>query len=48
MPTIQQPKYKCLLCGRNKFTHKSPHYCAGGFRKHKIKWESVLPVDKVD
>ena len=26
-------KLKCLLCGRDKFTHKSPHKCVGGFRK---------------
>ena len=30
--------YKCLLCGRDKFTHKSPHKCIGGFRKRKLKW----------
>jgi uncharacterized protein CbrC (UPF0167 family) len=34
-------KLICLLCGRDKFTHKSPHYCSGGFRKHKIKWAIV-------
>ena len=32
-------KYRCLLCGRDKFTRKTPHYCIGGFRKRKIKWE---------
>ena len=31
--------YTCLLCGRNRFTRKTPHYCAGGYRKHHIKWE---------
>jgi hypothetical protein len=35
-------KLKCLLCGRDKFTHKSPHYCIGGFRKHKIKWAIIM------
>jgi len=34
-------KLKCLLCGRDKFTHKSPHYCVGGFRKRKIKWAII-------
>ncbi len=30
--------YKCLLCGRDKFTSKSPHKCRGGFRKRGLKW----------
>lgn len=30
--------YTCLLCGRNKFTHKSSHICNGQYRKRKIKW----------
>lgn len=34
-------RYKCLLCGRDKFTRKSPHNCIGGFRKRNIKW---LPI----
>ena len=33
--------YKCLLCGRDKFTAKQPHKCRGGFRKRKIKWAKV-------
>lgn len=36
-------KYKCLLCGRDKFTRKSPHNCKGGFRKKNIIWEDVKP-----
>ena len=31
-------RYKCLLCGRNKFTRKSPHKCVGGFRKRGFIW----------
>ena len=31
-------KLICLLCGRDKFTHKSPHKCRGGYRKKGIKW----------
>lgn len=31
--------YECLLCGRNKFTRKSPHYCGSNFRKRNIKWK---------
>lgn len=41
---LQEPpkaKYRCLLCGRDKFTRKSPHNCSGGFRKRKIKWELI-------
>ena len=34
-------KFECLLCGRNKFTKRSPHYCIGGYRKHHIKWKEV-------
>ena len=34
-------RYKCLLCGRDKFTRKSPHNCNSGFRKHKIQWEVI-------
>lgn len=33
--------YKCLLCGRDKFTHKQPHKCLGGFRKRKIPWQKL-------
>jgi hypothetical protein len=31
--------YECQLCGRNKFTRKSPHQCSGGYRKHHIEWK---------
>ena len=34
-------RYKCLLCGRDTFTRKSPHNCVGGFRKRKIQWQEV-------
>lgn len=34
-------RYRCLLCGRDKFTRKSPHNCKGGFRKRNIKWEPI-------
>jgi hypothetical protein len=33
--------YKCLLCGRDKFTRKSHHNCVGGFRKKSLKWEAI-------
>ena len=40
---VEKPiRFKCLLCGRDKFTHKSPHYCIGGYRKHKIKWQPIF------
>lgn len=35
-------RYKCLLCGRDKFTRKSPHNCVGGYRKHKIQWQEII------
>lgn len=40
-PPKEQPKYKCLLCGRNKFTRKQPHKCNGQNRKRGLKWEKV-------
>jgi len=33
--------YRCLLCGRDKFTRKSAHNCGSGYRKHHIKWEAI-------
>lgn len=38
---IRSGSYKCMLCGRDNFTHKSPHKCVGGFRKRKIVWQKV-------
>lgn len=40
-------RYKCLLCGRDKFTHKTPHKCIGGFRKRGIKWEEIYEEKEV-
>lgn len=34
-------RYKCLSCGRDKFTSKQPHNCIDGFRKRGIKWEEI-------
>jgi hypothetical protein len=36
-------RFECLLCGRNKFSRKSPHQCVGGFRKHHIEWKEINP-----
>lgn len=47
--TVNKPiekRYKCLLCGRDKFTAKQPHKCRGGFRKRKIQWAEVLSNGK--
>lgn len=35
------------MCGRDRFTQKSPHQCNHGFRKKGIKWEKVefQPMD---
>lgn len=35
----KKDRWKCMLCGRDKFTHKSPHKCVGGYRKRKIVWQ---------
>lgn len=40
-PVIRSGRWKCMLCGRDKFTHKSPHKCVGGYRKRKIIWQEV-------
>jgi len=39
----QPPKanWKCMICGRDKFTHKSPHKCIGGYRKRNIIWQEI-------
>ena len=44
--TTQPARYRCLLCGRDKFTHKTPHNCVGGYRKRKIKWEPINWVEE--
>ena len=31
--------YTCLLCGRNKFIKKTPHWCNKNYRKHGIEWK---------
>lgn len=40
-PVIRNGRWKCMLCGRDKFTHKSPHKCVGGYRKRKIIWQEI-------
>lgn len=34
-------RYRCLLCGRDKFTRKTPHRCVNGYRRRNIKWEEI-------
>lgn len=34
-------RYKCILCGRDKFTKKTAHHCINGYRKHGIEWMPV-------
>jgi hypothetical protein len=38
---IRSVRWKYMLCGRDKFTHKSSHKCVGGYRKRKIVWQEV-------
>jgi len=33
------PRWRCLICGRDKFAQKTPHYCNSGWRKRRLKWE---------
>lgn len=39
MELINKVTYTCLLCGRNKFTRKTPHWCNKNYRKHGIEWK---------
>lgn len=41
--TIEVKRYQCLLCGRNKFTKRTPHNCKGGYRKRRIAWKEITP-----
>ena len=41
-------RFICLLCGRDKFTRRSPHYCIGGYRKHHIKWQEIVTEKEMD
>lgn len=47
-PMKRKPKhrYKCLLCGRDKFTQKIPHKCLNGYRKRHIVWEEIVEEEK--
>lgn len=38
---IVQKRYRCTLCGRDKFKRKTPHRCNGQYRKHHIIWEEI-------
>ena len=40
-PQEKPKRYKCLLCGRDKFTQKQAHICENGYRKRGIKWEEI-------
>lgn len=31
--------YRCLSCGRDKFTKTTPHKCGSNYRKRKLKFE---------
>jgi len=40
-----EKRYKCLLCGRDTFTQKSPHNCKNGFRKTGLFWQEIKESD---
>ncbi len=33
--------HRCLLCGRDKFTRRTPHICGRQRRKRGLKWEII-------
>ena len=37
----QPARYRCTLCGRDKFTRRTAHYCNHGYRKRGIVWEEL-------
>ena len=39
---IKPTGYKCMRCGRDKFTSKQPHNCDAGFRKRNIIWRHTF------
>lgn len=41
-------RWMCLRCGRNKFTHRSPHRCNGQFRKRRLLWAIVVTLEVID
>jgi len=40
-------RYKCLLCGRDKFTQKQPHICGVSYRKRGLKFEEVKTTNRI-
>ncbi len=42
--SVKPVRYKCLLCGRDKFISKTAHNCIGGYRKHGLKWEEIYEI----
>jgi ribosomal protein L37E len=55
--TNERTRYRCKLCGRDKFTAKQPHRCSIGFMKHAGRvarkrgmdtiWEELPALDAV-
>ena len=39
---IKPTGWKCMRCGRDKFTSKQPHNCDTGFRKRNIIWRPIF------
>jgi hypothetical protein len=40
-PKEKPKRYKCLLCGRDKFTQKAAHICNRMYRRRGLKWEEI-------
>jgi len=40
-------RWKCLLCGRDRFIRREPHKCNNTYRKHGIKWQPIYESVKV-
>lgn len=34
-------RWECTVCGRDKFTKRTPHKCVGGYRKKNLKWRPI-------
>jgi hypothetical protein len=48
LPSKADVKYKCKLCGRDKFDSKQPHNCIGGYRKSGLVWEELSKPEKAE
>jgi hypothetical protein len=47
MTTPSPKRYRCLLCGRDKFQKPGSHYCRGQFLKHTKRKAHKLGLETI-